>query len=287
MLQRSFELNGLKLAALEWPGEGLPIIALHGWLDNAASFMPLADSLGPHPLLALDLPGHGHSDHLPTSAHYHLSDNLHWLAAVADAMGWSRFILLGHSMGAAIACLAAAAMPQRVVGLSLIDGLGPLAFSPSQEVSRLRQLFSQEENNKKERPFGDIATAAQVRQRHSRFAISAEAASTLVERNLRAVNDGYAWRYDMRVKGASTHYYSEEQSRGMLQGIECPALLISAAEGALKGWPGFAARCQALPGLQHEVLPGGHHLHMEDSQRVAESLLRFYAGLKVENRDPD
>ncbi len=287
MLQRSFELNGLALTALEWPGEGLPIIALHGWLDNAASFIPLADLLAPHHLLALDLPGHGHSDHLPAAAHYHLSDNLHWLAAVADAMGWSRFILLGHSMGAAIACLAAAAMPQRVTGLSLIDGLGPLAFTPSQEVERLRQLFSQQDTERRERPFAEIATAAQLRQRYSRFAISAEAATTLVERNLRGVNEGYTWRFDPRLKEASTHYYSEEQSCGILNAIESPALLISADEGALNGWQGFEARRQALPALQHEVLAGGHHLHMESPQRVAESLLRFYAGLGVAYRDPD
>lgn len=277
---RSFTINGLRLAALEWPGAGLPIIALHGWLDNAASFVPLAPYLSEHHLLALELPGHGHSGHLPHLTHYHLADNLHWLAAVADAMGWPRFVLLGHSMGAAIACLGAAAMPHRIIGLTLIDGLGPIALSPPQEVARLRRLFAESSVPRLRRPFADIATAAAARQKHSRFPISHEAASTLVVRNLCREEEGYYWRYDHRLKEPSTHYYSEEQVVGILHAIDAPGLLLSAEQGALQGWQGFAARRAALRGLQHQPLPGGHHLHMETPALVASYLNRFYASLE-------
>jgi pimeloyl-ACP methyl ester carboxylesterase len=278
--QRTFTANGLRLAALEWPGEGLPIIALHGWLDNAASFTPLAEYLADHHLLALELPGHGHSDHLPHSTHYHLADNLHYLAAVADAMGWRRFVLLGHSMGAAIACLAAAAMPQRIIGLSLIDGLGPIALTPQLEVARLRQLFGESATARARRPFIDIATAASARQRHSHFPITLEAASMIVARNLCLEADGYYWCYDARLKEPSTHYYSEEQVSGILSFIDAPALLLSAEQGALQEWHGFNARRAALRGLQYQLLPGGHHLHMESPQLVASYLNRFYASLR-------
>jgi len=277
--ERRFSINGLELAALQWPGEGLPILALHGWLDNAASLEPLAAHLAAHHLLALDLPGHGHSAHLPPSAHYHLADNLHWIRAVADSMGWHRFVLLGHSMGAAIACVAAAAMPQRVMGLSLIDGLGPMAMSPQQELTRRRQLFSGRDATRVVRPFASLDTAARARQKHSRYLITLEAASAITERNLRREVDGYYWRYDERLKGLSTHYYSEEQVRGILGAIDAPALLISAEQGAMQGWQGFAPRCAALPGLQQAVLPGGHHVHMEHPAAVARHLNRFYATL--------
>jgi pimeloyl-ACP methyl ester carboxylesterase len=278
--ERSFAVNGLTLAAIEWPREGLPIIALHGWLDNAASFIPLAEHLAGYHLLALELPGHGRSGHLPAAARYHLADNLHWLAAVADAMGWQRFLLLGHSMGAAIATLAAAAMPQRVIALGLIDGLGPLAFTPRQEVDRLRHFFATGAAARSSRPFADPAAAARARMKHSRYPISLAAATVLSERNLCREGEGYAWCYDERLKAASSHYYSEEQVRGILATIECPSLLLSAEQGALAGWEGLCARRDALTGLQVVELAGGHHLHMERPDVVAMELLRFYATLE-------
>ena len=52
------------LAGLAWRREGAPrVLCLHGWLDNAASFVPLAPLLDRLDVVALDLPGHGHSEH--------------------------------------------------------------------------------------------------------------------------------------------------------------------------------------------------------------------------------
>ena len=60
--ERSFQVNDLTLASKEWGRSGyLPVIALHGWLDNAASFdrmLPFMENLH---VIALDLAGHGRS----------------------------------------------------------------------------------------------------------------------------------------------------------------------------------------------------------------------------------
>ena len=59
-----FHLKGQKIAAKVWGNEaGIPTLALHGWLDNAASFEPIAPLLEQCHLVAVDLPGHGLSDH--------------------------------------------------------------------------------------------------------------------------------------------------------------------------------------------------------------------------------
>src|SRR3546814_13500976 len=50
-------------------------------------------------LAAPDLPGHGRSAHLPPGADYSFAGALHSVLDVADALGWVRFALLGHSMG--------------------------------------------------------------------------------------------------------------------------------------------------------------------------------------------
>ena len=57
-------LGHIELAAhLFGPVDGLPVIALHGWLDNANSFARLAPLLRGLRIVALDLAGHGYSEH--------------------------------------------------------------------------------------------------------------------------------------------------------------------------------------------------------------------------------
>jgi pimeloyl-ACP methyl ester carboxylesterase len=65
-------------------------------------------------VIALDLPGHGHSDHLAAGASYHYLDYVQRRARNADALQLDRYTLLGHSLGAGIAALVAAAAPQRI-----------------------------------------------------------------------------------------------------------------------------------------------------------------------------
>lgn len=65
-------------------------------------------------LVLLDLPGHGHSTWLPVGAEYTLSSAISILLQIADALGWERFTLLGHSLGGGVASLLAAAAPERV-----------------------------------------------------------------------------------------------------------------------------------------------------------------------------
>ncbi|MBE0511031.1 MAG: alpha/beta hydrolase [Chromatiales bacterium] len=277
--QRRYALSGLHLASLYRPGEGLPVIALHGWLDNAASFVPLLPHLPNMPILVPDLPGHGHSAHLPDSASYHLADNARWVVALADAMGWQRFALLGHSMGSGAACITAAAVPQRVAGLVLIDGLGPLAYSPEQAIQRLQSLFAKAGQRRPSRALADLDTAVALRQRLGRFAIDTAAATLLCARGTEQREDGLHWRHDERLQQPGTHYFSEAQAEAVLRAIRCPAILISAEQGALLGWDGLARRKACVSGLQHVILPGGHHLHMEHPELVAAEIQHFLDSL--------
>lgn len=279
--ERDFHIRGIRVAALEWHEQGMPVIAIHGWLDNAASFQPLAPLLKNAHVLAFDLVGHGHSDHLPQCADYHLSDGCRWVVGLADAMGWSRFALIGHSMGASVASITSAAVPERVAGLIMIDGIGPLAVRPEQEVKRLRLLFHEETKGEKQlRAWSDVASAVKVRQRLGKFPIGTEAATLIANRGMRKVADGLFWTHDERLQGAGTHYYSEEQSETILRNVEAPTLLISADDGALNGWAGLKPRMDCMSNLKHVVLHGNHHLHMEQPQTVALVINDFLEGLE-------
>lgn len=57
---------------------GQPILCVHGWLDNANSFKPLATALDldKYRLISMDLPGHGLSEHFPSGVNYSVADSL-------------------------------------------------------------------------------------------------------------------------------------------------------------------------------------------------------------------
>ena len=121
-------LPHIELAAhLFGPPDGKPVIALHGWLDNAMSFSRLAPKLAGLRIVALDFAGHGHSAHRAEGASYLLWDYALDVLMVAEQLGWERFSLLGHSMGAIVSVLLAGALPERIERLALIDGLITLA----------------------------------------------------------------------------------------------------------------------------------------------------------------
>ena len=98
-----WEVDGLTIAGLAWGRpDAQPVLALHGWLDNAASFSALAPLLEDYYVVALDLTGHGQSSRRSADASYQIWDDLPQLAAVIESLGWQQFAVLGHSRGAII-----------------------------------------------------------------------------------------------------------------------------------------------------------------------------------------
>ncbi|HEX4853941.1 alpha/beta hydrolase [Arenimonas sp.] len=268
-----------ELAALRGGTAGGPrLLCLHGWLDNAASFLPLAPELAEFDLVALDLPGHGASAHRAPGHDYAFADWIHDVLDALDGLGWDRADLLGHSMGGAIACAVAAAAPSRVRRLALVEALGPIAGDPAAAGTRLREAVSARRALAARAPrvIPDIDTAVAARLAASRM--TPEAARLIVERNLRRVEGGHAWRSDPRLTLPSQLRLTEETVQAMLRAIEAPVLVVAADPSP----PYFSpdVRTQRLACLADgalEVIPGGHHLHMEQAARVAVPLRRFLA----------
>ena len=97
--ERTFEVNGLQIACKEWGRPGFtPIIALHGWLDNAASFDHLIPLMNNVHVIALDMMGHGKSSHRSADSFYEPWIDVGDVISVADQMLWDEFTLLGLSL---------------------------------------------------------------------------------------------------------------------------------------------------------------------------------------------
>ena len=270
-------LPHIELAAhIFGPQDGLPVIALHGWLDNANSFARLAPKLSGLRIVAVDFAGHGHSDHRPRGAGYALADYAFDVLCVAEQLGWKQFALLGHSLGAIVSVIIAGSFPERVTRLALIDGIvlrsGPDIDAAENMGKALEAQLAHGHKRKSVHPTLDRAIEARMM---GMVAVSREAAELLAQRGLMPVPGGYSWRSDSRLTLPSPLRLTDAQAMSFVRRVTCPTTLVVAEEGMLASHPELLDR---LP-FTLERLAGGHHLHLNDeagATLVADCFNRFF-----------
>lgn len=105
-------------------GDDAPLVLLHGFGGDHMGWLTILPRLD-EPVLAYDLPGHGRSLGAPGAGR--AGAMAKGLLADLDERGVGRFHLAGHSMGGAVATLAAMRAPNRVASLTLLapGGFGP------------------------------------------------------------------------------------------------------------------------------------------------------------------
>lgn len=279
--ERRIAAHGMTLAARHWrqtaAAGSLPVIAIHGWLDNAISFDALAQSLPDVEVLALDLPGHGFSDHKHLQGTYNIWDDHLQILAAADACGWDRFILIGHSRGAVIATLLAAAMPERIAGLVCLDGFlpfpQPAEQMPQQLGKFLRDYLRAERNALRAYDSVDDAVAARVRAVPTRD----DSARALMARALTEQDGKYFWRSDRRLRYASAIKLTAPECDAVLEALTMPVQLILSEHGYAK-WNQNGSFSERNANIREVTLPGSHHQHMEEEAGEIAALIGNFAG---------
>lgn len=270
-------IRGARLAWREWGGaDETPVVALHGWLDNAASFEALAPLLHGCRVIAPDLPGNGLSDHRGPEGSYNIWDDLPDLVALARELGLSRYRVLGHSRGAAIGTLLTAVEQDAVSSLVLLDGLAAPPFDPADTVTQLR-AFAHDYGAREPRAARVFATVEQaIEARHRVSGTDPRALAMLVARSLESCGGGYRWRTDVRLRYASALKMSEPHIRAIFAAVRVPALLVLAGDtrARLAQMPGVT---DWFPDLGITEIPGSHHWHMlEAAPTIATCILDFW-----------
>lgn len=271
-----WEVNGLQLAGLSWGQPGaMPLLALHGWLDNAASFEVLAPLLDQYHVVAVDLTGHGRSDCRSPDAGYQIWDDLPELLGVLEQLGWHTFALMGHSRGAMIATLLASVIPERVSHLVLLDGIAPKAVSEGDFPLQLRRFLDDKRQWSQRRnrvyPSVDAAVASRARTWGP-----GSGARALVERNLRSCEEGFTWTTDLRLRGASAVKLNSGQIDAVFGALSMPTLLFVARPEGAEGSEVVLQARAAIAQLDVVQVSGGHHFHMGSGAAiVALQISRF------------
>ncbi len=177
----------------DWGGSGVPILLTHGmaahthWWDSVAPLWK-----GAFHAAALDFRGHGESDWIENAPY--LSES--WVEDIETArkaLGWERFILVGHSMGARIALDYAERRGERLRGVCAIDFLPDVHVSRAKERRREKiGSFAQPVYENEElmlakfrlQPAGTLLDAAGLRE--------------LARHGIRRTPAGWAWKFDWR-----------------------------------------------------------------------------------------
>ncbi|SDR93046.1 Pimeloyl-ACP methyl ester carboxylesterase [Halopseudomonas sabulinigri] len=284
-----FSLPSLEVAGKVWgePG-GVPVIGLHGWLDNAATFDRLAPALQGVHLVALDLAGHGLSDHLPMAG-YSLWQQASIVLQVAEELGWDRFALLGHSMGAIISGVLAGSLPERILGAAMIDGLMPFTSEADDAPKQMARFFksSLAVGNKRKPVYDSVEKAVSARVLGGTTPISRDAVSCLVERGLMPDHGGWTWRTDPQLMLPSALRFTNHHAVSFIEAIEAPTMLVLANQGVMHKHPQVLDRIERFKHIQLHKMDGGHHLHLEEQAPAVAALLNdFYAALPARDVSP-
>lgn len=283
----AWPLRAIRIEGNTWPATAgadnkRPVLMLHGWLDNSLTFVKLAPELtGLADVHAADLAGHGHSGHRPPGQNYMLMDYVADLAEWVDTYfcdsDEAKVTLVGHSLGGIVCSLYAAAFPERVHKLVMIDSIGALSRPVDETIPQLRKAIRKRlSGSGKAVVYPSIAAAAKARE-GGLSPLSPEAALTLTPRNMKPAEEGFVWRTDPRLRHPSSLMMTEDQVRAALQSIEAPTLFLEAQEGLLAKHSAFLeGRCNSVDKLKIVKVPGGHHCHLEgDVRPVADAINRF------------
>jgi pimeloyl-ACP methyl ester carboxylesterase len=271
------QIPGFTIACKAWGNsKNPPILALHGWLDNANSFDEIAKGLqDKYYLVAVDLPGHGHSSHLPAGYIYHFIDGIFIVLEILNALKMKKVHLLGHSMGACLGSLLAGVTPERFLSLSLIEGLGPFSLPADSTCKQLATFMDYLDQKKSSKITGYKTFEHAARARSTKGYVSLDIAKVLCERGTLEEEGIYYWRHDRKLLIPSPLKMTEEQVLSCLSEVQCKTFLIWASSGFAFNSELIKIRMKAIKHMEVKQLEGGHHIHMEKPEVVTQLLAQF------------
>ncbi|GGF53370.1 alpha/beta fold hydrolase [Alteromonas lipolytica] len=277
MQECEFKLSTGTLRGLTNGRSGPLVLALHGFLDNAASMACLAPYLEQFQFIALDLPGHGMSDHRPKGGQYNQMDYVQDIHELVVSQDWQDIIIVGHSMGGILASLYAAAFSDYVKAIALIDAGGPLTLPAETSAEQLRaSILSRLPKNKPQSGAKEVDLQAAIAARCKTTDILPEHAQTILQRNICVLESGVTgWRSDPRLRTKSSLRLTEAQAQNLMEAIECPVWIGGASDSFKEMESTYEKRKTWLKNSRFELFSGGHHFHMSKPSAVCKSICEF------------
>ncbi|XP_011858128.1 PREDICTED: serine hydrolase-like protein isoform X2 [Vollenhovia emeryi] len=229
---------------------GKPVLVVHGRLDNAGSFSRLMKYL-PNELfyyVCIDLPGHGWSSHFPSWMMLDITDFVHALYFILEALQWETCIYIGHSFGAQIGLMFSVIHPNRIRKLIALDGILMNFYEVDQE-EVLHAL-----------KFMRIAT------------LNSEAAEAMFEHAVTKVNGRYIYNRDIRLKNHTLSYMDLKIFQKFNNNLSIPIYLFLSSNGIVLQYKEHESVLEIMKSktmLEITYVDGDHDAHNNNPEKVA------------------
>jgi pimeloyl-ACP methyl ester carboxylesterase len=237
-------------------GGGRRLLYVHGTGCNAEVWGPhMATMADRHAAVAIDLPGHGRS---PGPGFRGVADYAHVVVELARVLGWERFVVVGHSMGGAVALITALYHADVLDGLVLVDTGARLRVHPA--------LL---------RGAREAAAAGRPATTDRSWAYAADTPPALVDALHALVADTDPW-----VTYGDWIADDTFDVLGRLKDIRVPTLAVCGAEDRLTPVRYHEFLAAHIVGCRLQVIPGaGHWVFWERPEAFTRTLRAFVDGL--------
>lgn len=255
-------VGSVALHIARWERAAPPLLLLPAMTQTWDAWLPVIPALAPHfDIAAVDLRGHGTSDH-PASG-YHLAEYAADVRALTAALGWARPAVIGHSLGGSVARVTEARHPGWAARI-VIEDTPPRLDARDARVTRLAQAYL----SMAAKPHAAIV--AYYRRRNPTWP---DARVEEAARASRATASGVLETYL-----AGDEPLTLEETVGALH---CPVLLVygDEASGGFVSDADAALYLKYLPdGRAMQITGAGHSLHARQPDEFARAVLPFLRG---------
>ncbi|MGO9856493.1 MAG: alpha/beta fold hydrolase [Acidimicrobiales bacterium] len=270
--------SGRNLSYLRW-GQGEPeLVFLHGGAQNAHTWDTVMLALG-RPAVAVDLPGHGHSDRRP-DRDYGPWQNADAVATLMASVMPTARCVIGMSLGGATTIRLAAQRPDLCRRAVFVDVTPQVNDSTRQLTTAERGTVSLIAGPPVYDSFDEMADAA--------VALSPHRAASGVRRGVRhnayRLDDGrWTWRYDLfgapsgDPGGGPPSWVDFTPLWGDVSAITVPSLLVRGVLSPFVRDHDAAEMQRRLPTLEVVLVEGAGHAVQSDQPLVLADLIRSFA----------
>lgn len=270
--------NGLRHHVLRWGDRPVSVVLCHGFLDIGWSFDALARELvvAGHGVASFDWRGHGQTEWIGSGGYYHFPDYVLDLEELLPQICSLPVHLVGHSMGGSACVMYAAARPENVRSLVLVEGIGPPEMAPREPSTRLRAWLEGvgRARRKEPRPI-ESAQAALKRMRVQNPELSDELGLFLVGKSTKLVEGGIQWTFDPLHKTFAPRPFRADAFCKLLSAIEASVLVVAGERGFR-----LEEESERIAHLKShwfvEIPDVGHMIHWFKPRELAAELATFF-----------